>query len=205
MVRFTRRAFSTLGCLLASASAQVIEFESGGLRYQTLSKNGVTVMYAHLPSQVRDYSIVQVAVSNGATGACLVRPEDFAFYREGGLAVRAAPAEKVVNEFLERASRDDVIKLVATYEIGLYGIGRIRSTNGYEKRRQAAVAELGSAKLKAAAAASAIALIETKLKPGESTDGAIFFPASGRPLAGLRLAVTVGGQRFEFEVESATP
>ncbi len=201
MLRFARRAVPALGFLLAAASAQVIEFESGGLRYQTLSKNGVTVMYAHLPSQVRDYAIVQVAVANGATGPCLVRPEDFAFHREGGHAVRAAPAEKVVNEFLERASRDDVIKLVATYEIGLYGIGRIRSTNGYEKRRQAAVAELGSAKLKAAAAASAIALIETKLKPGESTDGAIFFPASGRPLTGLRLAVTVAGQRFEFEPE----
>jgi hypothetical protein len=206
MIKADMRARSflfPLGSLLcACACAQVIEFESGGLRYQTLSRNGVTVMYAHLPAQVRDYAVVQVAVSNGASTACSVRPEDFALHRDDGSpAIRAAAASKVVNEFLERASRDDVIKLVTTYEIGLYGISRIRSTNGYEKRRQAAVAELGSAKLKAAAAASAIALIETKLKPGESTDGAIFLPTSGRPVAGLRLAVTVSGQRFEFEPE----
>ncbi len=196
---------TVLALLATVAPAQVIEFESGGLKYQTLSRNGVTIMYAHLPSQVREYSIVQVAVSNGASTACSVRPEDFAFYREDGSTIRAVPARRVVNEFLERAGRTDVIKLVSTYEIGLYGIGRIKSTSGYEKRRQAALAEVSSSKLKAAAAASAIAFVETRLRPGESTDGAVFFPTSGRPLAGLRLGVTVAGQRFEFDPEPATP
>ena len=42
------------------AAAQVIEFESGGLHYQTLTRRGVTVMFAHLPSHVHDFFIVQV-------------------------------------------------------------------------------------------------------------------------------------------------
>jgi hypothetical protein len=37
----------------------------------------------------------------------------------------------------------------------------------------------------AAAAASALALVQTKLAPGESTDGAVFFP-DGRQAAGHR-------------------
>ena len=36
--------------------------------------------------------------------------------------------------------------------------------------------------MKAAAAASALALVQTKLTPGESTDGAVFFPTEGKPL-----------------------
>ena len=50
--------------LLAAAicPAQVIEFESGGLRYQTLTKNGVTIMFAHLSARVREYATMQVAV-----------------------------------------------------------------------------------------------------------------------------------------------
>ena len=36
-----------------AAPAQVIRFESGGLNYQTLSRGGLTAMFAHLPSQVR--------------------------------------------------------------------------------------------------------------------------------------------------------
>ena len=33
----------------AGVAAQVIVFESGGLRYQTLSKDGITVMFAMPP------------------------------------------------------------------------------------------------------------------------------------------------------------
>ena len=57
--------------------AQVIEFESGGLKYQTLTRSGLTIMFAHMPSQVRNYSIIQVGVSNGATEPITVRPGGF--------------------------------------------------------------------------------------------------------------------------------
>jgi len=186
-----------------AASAQVIRFESGGLNYQTLTRGGLTAMFAHLPSQVREYTIVQAAVSNGSKMVCTVQPENFAFRYPDGRELRAEGAEAVVTNLLEKASRTDVIRLVATYEIGLYGLSRYKSTSGYEQRRQAAQATMASTKLSAAAAASAIAFVETKLKPGDSTDGALFFPAKGRPLAGSRLRVTVCGQLFEFDVEPA--
>jgi len=185
--------------------AQVIQFESGGLTYQTLSKDGLTVMYANLPVQVREYSIVQATVTNGSDAVAVVRPEDFAFRWPDGREVRAGAAGAVVTNFLERAGRTDVIRLVSTYEMSLYGLSRFRSTNGYERRRQAALAEVTSTRLKAAAAASAIAFVEMKLKPGESTDGALFFPARGTPLTGSRLRVAVSGQVFEFLPETAEP
>jgi len=202
----SRRVWWCVAVLLVAslaASAQVIRFESGGLNYQTLSRGGLTAMFAHLPSQVREYTIVQAAVSNGSKMVCTVQPENFAFRYPDGRELRAEGAEAVVTNLLEKASRTDVTRLVATYEIGLYGLSRYKSTSGYEQRRQAAQAALASTKLSAAAAASVIAFVETKLKPGDSTDGALFFPAKGRPLAGSRLRVTVCGQLFEFDVEPA--
>jgi hypothetical protein len=82
---------------------------------------------------------------------------------------------------------------------------RFRSTSGYEQRRRQYLAEVNSTRLKAAAAASAIALVETKLTPGESTDGAVFFPSVGKPLGPGKLVVTAAGQRFEFESEGSPP
>ena len=83
--------------------------------------------------------------------------------------------------------------------MGLYGMGRIRSTNGYEKRRQAALAVVSSTKLKAAAAASAIAFVETKIAPGESTDGAVFYPVYDKPAEESTLKVATSAAVFEFE------
>ena len=191
--------------LLASVAgglpAQVITFETGGLKYQTQTKGGVTVMFAHLPGHLREYAIVQVAVSNGSRLPAVVRPEDFTFQRPDGSAIRAAPPHGVVRELLARGSRDDVMQLVVTYEAALYGIPGIRSTNGYQQRRLSAEAELTSTKLKAAAAASAIAFVENKLAPGESTDGAVFFPTDGKPLGPGRLRLPVAASVFEFDSE----
>ena len=208
--RVSLRARLKVCCLLLllglRAPAQIIEFESGGLKYQTLSKGGVTVMFSSLPLQVRQYAVIQVAVSNGAATPVTVRPGDFVFYRQDGSVTRADSADIVVGGLLHKGDRGDVVKLVTTYEMGLYGIVRFRSTNGYEQRRQSALAEVASTKLKAAAAASAIAFVETKLSPGDSTDGAVFFSTLGRPLGAGRLSVKAGGQVFEFPVEpSAVP
>lgn len=199
-----RRLF--LLCLLAAcAPAQVIEFESGGLKYQTLTKRGVTIMYAHLPTQVRQWVILQVAVSNGSTSEWSIQPENVEYRRKDGKVLRADSANFVVRSLMERAGRNDVIRMVSAYEMGLYGMQRFRSTNGYEQRRQSALAEVASAKVKAAAAASAIAFVPTKLKPGESTDGAIFFPTAGRPLGPGRLVVKAAGELFEFDPEPGAP
>jgi hypothetical protein len=183
--------------------SQVIEFESGGLHYQTLTRNGLTIMFAHLPASVRDYSILQLAASNGSSMVHTIRPEDCVYRLQDGTILRAASARTVVDSLLQHASRNDVIKMVGAYEMGLYGLSRFQSTNGYEQRRQSALAEVGSGKLKAAAAASAIAFVASKLAPGQSTDGAVFFPTAGRPIGPGRLVVTAGREVFEFQTEAA--
>ena len=63
---------------IAAAHAQVIEFESSGLKYKALTHNGITVMFAPIAMRIHDYAILQVAVSNGSPISWAVRPEDFA-------------------------------------------------------------------------------------------------------------------------------
>lgn len=181
------------------AQSQVIEFESNGLRYKTLTRGGITVMYATLPVHIRDYSILQIAVSNGSPISWTVKPEDFRFRRDDGTVLQASPALDVVNGFVRHSSRQDVIKLVSTYEAGLYGNTHMKSTNGYEERRRDALAEVSSARLKAGAAASAIVLASIKLASGESTDGAVFFPGAPKGLGPGHLLVHLGGENFDFE------
>jgi hypothetical protein len=161
------------------------------------------IMFAQLPSHVRGYSILQVAVSNGSKIYCMVKPEDFIYYREDGSALEPAPARVVVTSLIEKASRGDVVKLVTTYETSIYGNNRFKSTNGYEQRRQSALAEVSSAKIKAAAAASAISFVQTRLAPGQSTDGAIFYPNNGKVLGAGKLVVKVAGAIFEFPMVSS--
>ena len=203
---FCRLVSALAVCLLAGsiAPAQVIEFESGGLKYQTLTKNGLTIMVASLPSHVREFSILQVAISNGSAISWVVKPEDFTFHRQDGEVIQSTPARTVVNSLIAKASRNDVIRLVTTYESGLYGLQKFKSTNGYEARRQAAFAEVSSAKIKAAAAASAIAFVPTKLMPGQSTDGAVFWSTQGKPLGYGKLTVNAAGETFEFTPEPAS-
>ena len=187
----------------ASAGAQIIEFESNGLKYQTLTKEGVTLMFAPIPSHVRGYSILQVAVQNGSSLTWTVKPEDFSIRADDGTVIPATPARTVVNDMIDKAGRGDVIKLVTAYESTLYGNNRYKATNGYEARRQNALASLGSNKLQAAAAASAIVMVPTKLKAGDSTDGAVFFPISAKSIGGAKLVVQTAGAKFEFPVLSS--
>src|ERR1700688_1825132 len=117
--------------LLSRAPAQVIEFEQNGLKYQTLTKSGVTVMFAIMPSHLHEYAIMQVAVSNGAQGPYMIRPEDFTFVRGEGPPVRAAAARDVILMLETRGTGNDAIKLVTTYENTIAGNTHLKSTNGY--------------------------------------------------------------------------
>jgi len=186
---------------LAMLHAQVLEFESAGLKYKALTRGGVTIMFAPLPTKVLGYTILQVAISNGSPTSWSFRPEDFRFERESGQNIQAVSAGTVVKQLLDRASRGDVGKLVNAYEAALFGNAQVHSTNGYESRRQDYLA-MGSTKLKAASAASAIALVTTKLTPGQSTDGAVFYPSGGKPLGTCKLIVNAAAEVFEFPVES---
>jgi len=187
--------------LHAGGFAQVIEFESNGLKYQTLTKSGVTVMFTHLPGHLHDYTILQAAISNGSGAPYTIRPEDFSYQRNDGMVLEATPAQAVITMLMHRGTGGDVVKLITTYEAGIYGNPHFKSTNGYEERRRAALAAFG-AKVKAAAAASALALVQTKMKPGESTDGAVFFDTSGKPLIGGRVVVRTNTDVFEFHEET---
>lgn len=186
---------------IAKLDAQVLEFESGGLKYKALTRGGVTIMFAPLPTRVLGYTILQVAISNGSPVAWSFKPEDFRFERDGGQRIQAVSAGTVVKQLLDHASRGDVGRLISAYESALFGNAHVHSTNGYEERRQDYMA-LGSTKLKAASAASAIALVTTKLAPGQSTDGAVFYPSGGKPLGAGRLIVNAAAEVFEFPVES---
>ena len=186
---------------LAALQAQVIDFESNGLHYKTLTKGGVTVMFAYLPSHLKDYSIMQISIQNGSQVSWMVKPEDFSYRRQDGSVSQASPALAIVTALLSKASRHDVIKLVTTYEAGVYGNINLQTTNGYERRRESALAEGVSPRLKAGAAASAIALVPTKLLSGQSTDGAVFFPNNGKPFGAGTLLAHVSGEVFEFPTE----
>ncbi|HZU29364.1 MAG TPA: hypothetical protein VFA04_27825 [Bryobacteraceae bacterium] len=192
-------AFGALAFAFVPASPQVIEFDSGGLHYKTLTKNGFTVMFAVLPAHVRHWAVLQVSVANGSSLPWVIKPEDFSYQKEDGEVVQASDAGDVVDSLLAKAGRGDVIRLVTTYEAGIYGNSRLRSTNGYEARRRDALAEVSSAKLKAAAAASAIVLVNTRLSPGESTDGAVFLASAGKTLGPGKLVVHAAAETFEFD------
>ena len=200
MSRFAWACAVALLLGVAPARSQVIEFESNGLKFQTLTKSGVTVMFAHLPSHVNAYAIVQATVANGSKGTYVVRPEDFLFVRGDGAALRASAAASVIQLLTAKGGGSDVLKLVSEYEATLYGSDKVRSTNGYEQRRQAALVA-GSTRLRAAAAASAVAFVQTRLQPGESTDGAVFFATEGKPLGSGRMVVRTNTDTFEFKAE----
>ncbi len=142
--------------------------------------------------------MIQVSVANGGQIYSTIRPEDFLFEMPDGEQIRAAPANDVVKGLLDHGNLGDVQKLVVAYENNLYGIANMKSTNGYEQRRRGAMAEGVPAKFKAAAAASALALVATRLAPGESTDGAVFFPLEHKTLGAGRVVVRTGQDVYEF-------
>jgi hypothetical protein len=189
----------SLGLLATSAApAQVIEYEKDGVKHQTLTRSGVTVMFAVGKAHVKEYTMIQVSVANGSDLYSNISPEDFNYERADHQTIRAANADDVVKQLLERASLADVQKLVLAYENQLYGIPNMRSQNGYEQRRRNAMSEGVPAKFKAAAAASALAFVPTRLSPGQSTDGAIFFPIEPKLLNGGRLVVRTSKDTYEF-------
>ncbi|MFZ0592400.1 MAG: hypothetical protein WAM39_18220 [Bryobacteraceae bacterium] len=185
----------------ASAAGQVIDFESNGLHYQALTRGGVTVTFAKLPPHIADYNALQVTVTNGAPISWVVKPEDFTFDRQDGTAIRATPADIVIESLLSHASKSDVVKLQLLYEASIYALPpNYRSTAGYEHRRQQAMTIMVNAKIKAAVAASAITLVSTKLKPGDSTDGAVFFQNHDKTMGPGRLVVNTAGEVYQFDV-----
>jgi len=157
-------------------------------------------MYAPMPLIVRDYAVLQIAFNNGSSQSWIVQPTDFVYELRDGRRLSAVSERNLIGELFRHAGRTEVERLQSAYEKALYGNQHIRSNNGYEKRRQAAMS-MGPAGIKAAAAASAISFVLTKLDPSDSTDGAVFFPNRGKELGPGRLIVRLQGETFEIESE----
>ncbi|HEX4769568.1 MAG TPA: hypothetical protein VH351_01975 [Bryobacteraceae bacterium] len=179
-----------------------MEFQSHGLTYEALTKEGITVMFAILPSLIKDFEVIQFTVTNGSQVNWTVKPTDFSFVRQDGITLPASSADMLVESLLVKAGRNDVIKLQMMYENTIYALSNFRSTNGYEQRREAAMAQFVNYRFSAAAAASAIAFTPVKLKPGDSTDGAVFFElrAHEKSLGTGILTAHTCGQIFVFQV-----
>src|SRR5580700_10469823 len=188
-------AFAAVAFLSAVAYGQVIEYEANGLKYQTLSHKGLTIIVTRMPNHVAGFGLFQISISNGSEIYWTVQPEDFSYVRSD-VSMAALSAGEVVDVLLDKGSHADVIKLVTSYENSLYGIPHMKSTNGYEQRRQGAMTYGINTKLKAAATASALALAQTRLAPGQSTDGSIFIPLTHdlKTLAGGHLVFRANGE-----------
>ena len=184
-------------CFLFPAAGQVIEFESNGMDYQVLTRKGLTLMCAPMPLKTNQFAVMHVAVTNGSEETRRVDASDFRFEYADGTVVRAAPAGQVVGEFFRTAGRSELLKLQVAYEKALYNNQFIRPNNSYEKRRLSALA-FGPKGLKASAAAAAITFVSGKIEPGESADGAVFFPTEGRRLGPGRVVATLEDLNFEF-------
>jgi hypothetical protein len=183
-----------------AASSQVIDFESNGLHYQAMTRGGVTVTFAKFPPHVGEYNMVQVTITNGSPVAWVVKPDDFTYIRQDGTSIRATSADYVVESLLAHATKRDVVNLQRLYEQSIYALpSNYRSTSGYERRRDQAMTVSVNSRIKAAVAASAITLVPTKLKPGDSTDGSVFFENREKVLGPGRLVVNIAGERYEFE------
>lgn len=178
-------------------AAQIIQFRSNGLDYQVLTKSGLTLMCAPMPLRTSRYALMHVAVSNGSTETRRIDASDFSFEFSDGSVVQAVSERDVIEDFFHGAKRSELVKLQAAYEKALYNNQYIRPNNGYEKRRQSALA-IGRQGLKASAAAAAITFVSGQLGPGDSTDGALFFPTAGRQLGSGRVIATLDEQSFEF-------
>ena len=101
-------------------------------------------------------------------------PEDFLYRPDPVTEIPALPARTVVSSLIDRASKGDVMKLVTLTRAASTVIPNT-SHQRARAARQSASNGIHLYTIKAAATASAIALVQTKLAPGQSTDGAVFY------------------------------
>src|SRR5580700_196713 len=121
LLRRLRRFAAASAALFAAAYlyGQVIEYEANGLKYQTLSRKGLTVIVTRMPNHVAGFGLFQVSISNGSEIYWTVQPEDFSYIKQE-VSTAAISAGQVVDVLLDKGSHSDVIKLVTEYENLLY-------------------------------------------------------------------------------------
>lgn len=161
------------------------------------SRDGVTVMIAPLERTILEYSTAQVWISNNSPRALPIAPQGFTATVEGGASFTAAQDTVVLNDIRRHASGRDIEELVQAYESMLLGLPDEKAMGYYEQRKRAAMSSGG--KMRAAIMANVIILPETRLRPGETIDGTLFFrqPGKSRPKV-TRFTADLGGRHFEF-------
>ena len=95
-----------------TANAQVIEFESGGLKYQALTKDGLTIMVAPFPPTSAIHRCPGSRFKTAESRRSPSGPKISFIDPESGDEIAAMPARTVVNSLIDRASKGDVIKLI---------------------------------------------------------------------------------------------
>lgn len=168
-----------------SLPAQVIDVPYRGLDYLMLSKNGITVMIAPLDLNILHYSAAHVWITNGSTDRIEVEPEQFVarartLRSPQPAAYRAVHDGNVVSAVLRGANFGDIMALVRAYERNLFGFRNNDAISFYQNRKQVALAEGGSRRMRAAATVSALVLHKTEVPPGEFREGTVFFDTTGR-------------------------
>src|ERR1700677_2333458 len=93
-------------CSVALVSGQVIEYEVNGLKYQTLSHDGLTVIITRMPNHVAGFGIIQISISNGSDRYWTVQPEDFSYVKQD-MSSTAISAGQVVDVLLDKGSHSD--------------------------------------------------------------------------------------------------
>src|SRR5690242_6044997 len=158
-------------------------------------------MFASLPPHIKDFSIIQVTVTNGSPVSWTVKPADFSFERQDGTVLRSISADEVVASLLDKAGRSDVIKLQLLYEDSIYALSNFRSTNGYEQRREAAMAMFVNRNFKTGWGGFANHFSPNQPKAGRQHRGRVFFPAAPKEksLGPGRVVARTCGQVFAFE------
>src|ERR1700743_2063193 len=116
-------------CTAAFVCAQVIEYEVNGMKYQTLSRQGLTVIVTRMPNHVAGFGLVQVSISNGSDKYWTVDPEGFTYVSPVASAMGIS-AGQVVHVLPDKGSHADGVKLVKSYENALYAIPHMRTNNG---------------------------------------------------------------------------
>ena len=59
-----------------------IEYEANGLKYQTLSRRGLTIIVTRMPNHVAGFGLFQVSIANGSEIYWTVQPEDFSYINQ---------------------------------------------------------------------------------------------------------------------------
>ena len=189
--------------LTSCAGAQTIAVPYRGLDYSMLSKEGITVMIAPLPLSLLKYSAAHVWVTNGSPRAIQVGPQLFTARARNPRHPQAAefpglPDGEVVLEVMKRARFGDIMSLVRAYERNLYGFKNPTAVNYYQERKQVAMAEGGSRRMRAAATVSALVLQKTEIPPGEFREGTVFFATGDKKSEFVEFSARLGDHSFLF-------